>query len=98
MSLRSALNDSLRAKSIVVECIEVLAHGPTCCFSIPVLVPVFAGDRPTLVGIGLDEARINRKPFATHQLLFNAIRYDPFEEIAQEIALSEALVTSTRKR
>ena len=87
-----------RPVCIIIECIEIFAYGATCRLPTPVLVPIFASDRTTPAGIRFDLARINRKSLASNEPLRNAVRYDALKEVKQQIAFSEPLIASTRKR
>jgi hypothetical protein len=50
-----------------------------------------------LVGVGLDQARIDCKAFAANQADRNARLDDPFEDTAEDLSLTEALVAGARK-
>ena len=50
-----------------------------------------------LIGIGLDQARIDREAFATHKAGRNARLDDPFEYTTEYFSLAEAFIAGTRK-
>ena len=50
------------------------------------------------VGVGLDQARIDGKTFASNQTGRNACFDDTFEHATKNISLAEALVAGTRER
>jgi hypothetical protein len=51
-----------------------------------------------LVGVSLDQARVDCKTFATHQTGRDARLDDPFEYATENLSLTEALVAGTRER
>ena len=51
-----------------------------------------------LVGVGLDQARINGKAFSPNQTGRDACFDDPLEYAAENIPLAETLVAGTRER
>src|SRR5262249_37607294 len=60
-----------RAKGCVIEGCQILFHSSACRLRVTVLVPIFAGDRALLVGVGGDQARIDRKALPTDTLSRN---------------------------
>ncbi|MET4205017.1 hypothetical protein ABIA95_009146 [Bradyrhizobium sp. LA8.1] len=58
-------------------------------------MPVLTRDRALLVGVSLDQARIDCKAFATNQTGRDARLDDPLEYAAENIPLAEALVAGT---
>ena len=50
--------------------------------------PLMARHRALLVGVGLDQARVNGKPFPTYQTFGHAAAHDGFEDMAQDVALT----------
>src|ERR1700680_4838558 len=87
-----------RAPCRVVEGRQILLHRAAGALRIAVLVPVRTGDRALLVGVSLDQARIDSKPFATNQIGRDARLDDPLEYPTENIPLTEALVAGTRER
>ena len=53
-------------------------------------LPVGTCQRALLVGIGLDQAGIDRKAFAADQPLVHAAPHHRLEQVAEEIALAKA--------
>ncbi len=86
------------SEGVVVQGIEILAHGPAGSVPVSILVPVLSRYRAALVGIGLDQARVHREPFAANELLLDAIRHNMLEQVTQQIALAKAFIAGTRKR
>src|ERR1700692_3083885 len=64
---------------------------------INILVPLRTRDRAMLVGVGLDQARIDRKAFTPDQAGRNARAHDTFEHAPEDGAIAEALVARTRE-
>src|SRR5205823_6126914 len=60
-------------------------------------MPILTCDRALLVGIGLDQARIDGKAFATNQAGRNARLDHPFEHTTENVSLAEALVAGACK-
>src|SRR5262245_46109642 len=56
-----------RTEGSVVEGRQILPHGPARDLGITRLLPLRPGDRALLVGVGRNQACIDRKPFATDQ-------------------------------
>ena len=57
---------------------------------IALLAPFGAGDRSALVGVGLDEARIDGETLAADEAGRDAGEHDAFEHMAQHVAVAEA--------
>ena len=101
MRRRVGRRDELRldlgrcAESRVVEGGEILLHRPAGGFGIALLVPLFARDRALTVGVGLDQAGIDREALAADQTGLDAGPHDALEDAAEEIALAKALVAGT---
>ena len=53
-------------------------------------LPVLACNRALLVGVGGDEARVDRKSIGAHQPLCQAALNDALERMTQQIALAKA--------
>src|SRR5829696_9129729 len=64
---------------------------------ITILAPILTCDRALLIGIRLDQARIDRKAFAANQTGRDARLDDPLEHVAENISIAETLVASARK-
>jgi hypothetical protein len=58
-------------------------------------VPVPPRNRPLLIGVSLDQARVNCKAFAADQTGRDARLDDPLEYATKNIPLTEALVAGT---
>ena len=59
--------------------------------------PLIAGNRPLLVGVGHDQARIHREAFATDKTLAQAPQHHRLEQMPQDIALPEPAMTVARE-
>jgi len=57
-------------------------------------VPVLTHNRPLLVGVGMDQARVDCKTFAADQAGRDARLDDPLEYATENIPLAEALVAA----
>src|SRR6185312_9811389 len=77
---------------------EILLHGAAGCRRIDLLLPLGAGDRPLTIGVGFDQARIDRKSFDADQPCPYAGLHDALEDATEEIALPKTLVAGTRER
>jgi hypothetical protein len=64
---------------------------------ITIPAPILIRDRALLVGVGLDQARIDCKAFATNQTGRNAGLDDTFKHAAKNIPLAKTLVPGTRE-
>jgi len=62
------------------------------------LAPFGTGDRAALVGVGLDEARIDGKVFAADEAGGAAGEHDALEDVAQHVAVAEAAVADPVER
>jgi hypothetical protein len=71
-------------------------HGWTSPITIP--APILTSDPALLIGVGLNQARINDKAFATHQTDRYARLHDPLEHTTEKVSLAEALVACARER
>jgi hypothetical protein len=79
-----------RAPSGIIECVEILLHRAPCLgHRLPVdrLRPF---SRALPVGIGPDQARIDRKAFAADQSFLDTAAHRRLEQLAQQIAVAEA--------
>jgi hypothetical protein len=65
---------------------------------IAIPAPILTRDRALLIGVRLNQARINGKAFATNQAGGNACLDDPFEHTTKNVSLAEALVAGARER
>src|SRR3954471_4511328 len=65
------------------------AAGPS---RIALPMPILTCDRALLVGIGLDQARIDGEAFTTNHAGRNARLDHPFEHTTENVSLAEALV------
>ena len=81
----------------VVEIGEIVLHGAFDGCRVDVVAALVAGCRSALVGVGYDQARIDRETDAADELSFDAGSNDAFEHLAENIVLAEALVAGTRE-
>ena len=58
---------------------------------------MIAGNRPLLVGVGRDRARIHREAFAANKTLAQAPLHHRLEQMPQDIALPEPAMTVARE-
>src|SRR6185369_7862890 len=86
------------APRCIVEGRQILLHRAAGPLRIAVLAPILTCDRALLVGISLDQARIDSKAIAANQAGRNARLHDPLEHVAKYISLAEALVAGARER
>ena len=71
---------------------------PGRCRRVAILVPLLAGDRALLVGVGHDQAGIDREPLAADQASRDACLHHTLEHVPEDIAVPEALVPGARER
>ena len=85
---RDKLRDNVAgsAPGRIIEGCQILLHRAAGAPRIAVLVPVLTRDRPLLVCVSLDQARVNRKAFATNQTGRNASFNDTFEHATEYIS------------
>src|SRR6202035_682937 len=76
----------------IVERRQVLLDRAPRPHRINILVPLRTRDRAMLVGVGLDQARINSKAFTTDQAGRNACPNDTLENAPEDGAVAKALV------
>lgn len=86
-----------RAEGRIVECGEIFLHGATCTCRITLFAPLGAWNGTLLVGVGYDQARIDRNPFSTDQACRNACLHATLEHAAERVAVAEALVARPRE-
>src|SRR3954447_8229095 len=91
---RDELRDNVAggAPCLIVEGRQILLHCAAGPSRITIPMPILTCDRALLVGIGLDQARIDGKAFATNQVGRNAPLDHPFEHTTENVSLAEALV------
>src|SRR4051794_6275413 len=82
----------------IVEGRQILLHRAVGPLRIAVLAPILTCDRALLVGISLDQARIDCEAIAANQTGRNARLHNPLEHVAKYISLAEALVARARAR
>ena len=86
------------AEGGLVQCVKILAHGAGRIGWINLRdVPVLLRRRVLLVGIRLDQARINRHALTADQSLFNAACDGHLEQVAQQFAVAEAAMPVLRE-
>ena len=86
-----------RAPSGFIQRVEILAHRSTRPGEIVPIDRLGGFCRPLLVGVGLDQAGIDREAFAADQPFRDATPDGRLEQLAQEIALAEAAMTVLRE-
>src|SRR3989440_11352165 len=86
------------AESRVVEGCHILLHSSACGLRIALLDPLRAGDRPLLVGVRRDKARIDRKLLATDQSRRNTCLNDTLKDPANNVVVTEPLIAGPRER
>src|SRR6201996_2434196 len=86
------------APRCVVEGRQILLHRAAGPRRIAIPAPILTCDRALLVGICLDQARIDCKAFAADQTGCDARLDDPLEHVAENISIAEALVAGARER
>src|ERR1700712_3861259 len=96
---RDELRDDVagRTPRRFVEGRQILLHGAAGPRRIAILVPILTCDRTLLIGVGLDQARIDGKAFAANQTGRNTCLDDPFEHATETVSIAEALVAGARK-
>src|SRR5262249_48483365 len=81
----------------IVEGCQILLHRAARPRRIAIPAPILTRDRALLVGICLDQARVDRKAFATDQTGHNARIDDMFEYATNDISFAEALIARPRE-
>src|SRR3981081_2384850 len=87
-----------RPPSRIIEGRQILLHRPARSLRSAILAPILTRDRALLIGIGLDQARIDCKAFPANKTGRDASVDDPLEHATKNVALAKALVAGTRKR
>src|SRR5207249_2689559 len=91
-------NVACRAVGRIVKRRQVFSDRARRLLRINIPVPLRARDRAMLVGVGLDEARIDSKAFTTDEAERDAYPDDTLEHTAEYLAVAEALVAGARER
>src|SRR6266478_3403418 len=86
-----------RAESRVVEGCHILLHSSACGLRIALLDPLRARDRPLLVGVRRDQARIDRKLLATDQSRRNTCLNHTLKDPAKNVVVTEPLIAGSRE-
>src|SRR5438132_1741 len=96
---RNELRDNLAggAPRRIVEGRQILLHRAAGPRRITILAPILTCDRALLIGIRLDQARIDRKAFAANQTGRDARLDDSLEHVAENISITKTLVAGARK-
>src|SRR4029077_5169939 len=96
---RDKLRDDVAggAPGCIIERCQILLHRTAGPRGIAIPAPILPRDRALLVGVGLDQARIDCKAFAPNQTGRNARLDDTFKHVAKNIPLAKTLVAGTRK-
>jgi len=76
---------------------QILLHRAAGPLWIAIPAPILTCDRALLVGVGLDQARVDCKAFAANQTGCNTSLDDALEDAAKNLSLTEALIAGTRK-
>src|SRR4029077_19351115 len=82
----------------VIKGCQILLHSAAGPLRIAIPAPILTCDRALLIGVGLDQARIDGKTFAPNQTSHEACFDDPLEHATKNISLAEALIAGTRER
>jgi hypothetical protein len=82
----------------VIEGGEVLLRGANRILLDLLRFPVLARNRALLVGVGGDEAGVDRKSVGAHQPLCHAALNDALEHMTQQTALAKAAMPVLRER
>src|SRR5450631_2275983 len=96
---RDELRDDVagRTPRRFVEARQILLHGTAGPRRIAIPAPILTCDRTLLIGVSLDQARVDCKAFAANQTGRKARVDDPFEHAAKNISFAKALVAGTRE-
>ena len=86
-----------RTPGRIIEGRQILLHSAAGALRIAIPAPILTRDRALLVGIGLDQARIDCKAFTANQTGRDACLDDTFEHAAKNIPLAETLIAGARK-
>jgi hypothetical protein len=86
------------AVSCIVEGFKIFTHSPARRRRVDILVPLRSWLRAALVGIGLDQARIDGKALTRDQPRLDAVGDDVFKELTEDVAVAEAFVAGARER
>ena len=82
----------------IIESRQILLHGATGLLGITIPAPILTLDRALLVGVGLNQARIDGEAFTANQTGHDARLDDPLEHAAKNFAIAKALVAGARER
>ena len=82
----------------MIEGRQILLYNAAGALRIAIPAPVLTCDRALLIGIGLDQARIDCKTFTTNQTSRDARLDNPFEHAAENIPFTKTLVPGARER
>src|SRR4029077_11121951 len=85
------------AKSCVVEGCPLLLTSSACGLRIALLDPLRAWDRPLLVGVRHDQARIDRKLLTTDQSRRNTCLNHTLKAPAKNVVVTEPLIAASRE-
>src|SRR5262249_13708627 len=77
-----------RAISRIIKGRQILLGGAMRLLRIDILAPPSAGGRATLVGVGLNQAGVDRKPFAANATLYEKLNFDITRDIAPIASLA----------
>src|SRR5262249_6406599 len=87
-----------RTKSGIIKGRQIFSRGAARGLGDACLLPFDARNRPLLIGVSDNEARINRESFTADQASCNTGFNDILENLAERVALTEPLMTNTRER
>src|ERR1019366_3693130 len=93
--LRSNL--ARRTKGRIIKARQILLYGAARRLGIACLLPFLARARALLVGVGLDQARIPRKPFSANEIGCDTSLDHTLKYLAKDAAVAEAFIAGTRE-
>src|SRR6516165_6282531 len=85
-------------KGRVIKGRKIFPHRAACVFSSTLLVPLRSRDRTLFVGVGRNQAGIDRKPLATDKPCRNARFDNMLEDTAENLTVAEPLIARARER
>ena len=77
----------------IIEGCQILLHCAAGPRRIAIPAPIPTRDRALLIGVRLNQARINGKALTANQARRDARLDDPLEQTTENLSLTEALVT-----
>src|SRR5262249_55116841 len=86
-----------RTEGSIVECGKVFPHGAAGCRWVAFRAPLAARNRTLLVGIGHDQAGVDRKSLGADKIRRNAGLDDALEHTSENVTVAEPLVARPRE-